>query len=238
MNYKIELIDKHQIGEGAYTWKFNRPADFNFEAGQYAEFKLDKLTTDQEGNSRCFSLASTPDDDFIIIATNYTATPFKQALRDLDFNQEVSMTGPFGDFRLHSDPNVPAVLLAGGIGITPYLSMVRAAYHQNERRQIYLIHSMVSTETMPFAEVFEQLSDLYKGYFHYIPTITGSFDDSWQGYHQRIDFNLLETTAGDLINSKFYITGSERFVEGMKQLLTSNEIYPDAIRTESFPGYN
>lgn len=91
-----------------------------FKAGQFMDLTLlDPAETDAEGNTRGFSINSAPDETELVFTTRLRDTAFKRVLRSMPLGTGVQIDGPFGNFTLHSKETRPAVLLAGGIGITP-----------------------------------------------------------------------------------------------------------------------
>jgi ferredoxin-NADP reductase len=102
------------------AFHFERPPGFAHLAGQNALFKL-------AGESRTFSIASAPHEPHLTVATRMRDSAFKRTLREAAPGLKVEIDGPAGMMVLHDDAARPAVFLAGGIGITPFLSMARDA---------------------------------------------------------------------------------------------------------------
>jgi ferredoxin-NADP reductase len=109
-------------------FRFEKPEGFTYKAGQNSDFTLiEPLETDPEGNKRTFSLVTTPAEDHLAITTRMRDTAFKRTLRVMEDGTKLTIEGPYGDLTLHENTARPAVFLAGGIGITPFHSMVRDA---------------------------------------------------------------------------------------------------------------
>ncbi|MGQ0750481.1 MAG: FAD-dependent oxidoreductase, partial [Betaproteobacteria bacterium] len=101
---------------------FSRPPGFRHQAGQSLLLTLlDPPETDGEGDARNFTIASAPHEPELMIATRMRDTAFKRVLKTAPIGTTVSMDGPNGEMVLHDDAARPAVFLAGGIGITPFL---------------------------------------------------------------------------------------------------------------------
>ena len=106
------------------AFRFAKPADWDYRAGQFIDITLlDPPETDAEGNTRGFSISSAPHEDVIMITTRLRDTAFKRVLRTMPIGTPVKIEGPFGDLRLHHAAR-PAVVLTGGIGITPFRSIL------------------------------------------------------------------------------------------------------------------
>ena len=133
---------REEICEGTIAFGLQRPTGFRFRAGQYVEITLIKAAKrDIGGDTRTLSIASAPFESGPLFAIRLSKTAFKQVLEALPLGSEIEIRGPAGTFALHEDPLRPAVFLAGGIGLAPFLSIVRQAFHDRLRRDIYLFYS-------------------------------------------------------------------------------------------------
>jgi len=127
--YHFPLKKREEVAEDTMSFHFDTSGtDFKFKAGQNCDFTLeDPPYTDAEGTTRPFSLSSSPNlKDEIVITTRMRETAFKKSLKEMPLGAPVKVEGPMGSFTLHKDAMKPAVMLAGGIGITPILSMIRS----------------------------------------------------------------------------------------------------------------
>jgi len=126
--YQSTLLGRTPVAEGTMAFQFEKPPDFVFKAGQYIDLTL---SGSQHGSSNglthTFSIASSPFDEELLVTTRMRNTVFKQALSFLPIGSGVKIEGPMGSFRLHNNTTGPAVFLAGGIGIAPFLSNRREA---------------------------------------------------------------------------------------------------------------
>ncbi|MDN5846415.1 MAG: FAD-dependent oxidoreductase [Candidatus Nitrosocosmicus sp.] len=131
---QLKLLEKKSHkGTDIQSFKFSRgnvaddksqSQNFRYKAGQYAMVDLE-TKDDPEGPMRSFTLASSPtEENFIMISTRIRDTLFKKKLTNLDVGASVDITAPLGNFTLHEDSSKPAVLLSGGIGVTPFRSMI------------------------------------------------------------------------------------------------------------------
>src|ERR1700685_989037 len=118
------LMRREEVAEDTLAFHFEKPHGFNFRAGQFADVTLtDPLETDAEGNTRTFSIASPPFANELVFTTRMRNTAFKRSLKQVKSTAEVKISPAAGTFTLHKDPAKAAVFIAGGIGITPFLSM-------------------------------------------------------------------------------------------------------------------
>ena len=138
---ETRLLRREVVAERTMAFWFARPEGFDYEAGQYANWSLlDPAEFDGFGPTRTFTIASAPHEPDLMIASRMRDTAFKRLLSTGPLTCRVGVDGPTGDLTLHQDPSRPAVFIAGGIGITPFLSMARHA-----------------AQFQPVAEEFERL---------------------------------------------------------------------------------
>ena len=122
-SFRSRLLSSERVAEGTMAFRFARPDGFDYRAGQSIDLTLpNPPETDAEGNTRAFSLASAPCDDHLMIATRMRDTAFKRVLGKASPGLDVKVEGPSGSLVLHRKADRPAIMLAGGIGITPFLS--------------------------------------------------------------------------------------------------------------------
>ncbi len=227
------------MAEGTTAFWFDTSgSDFAFEAGQNADFTLvDPPKTDAEGNTRTFSFASSPTHrDSFMIATRMRPTAFKDSLRALPIGTAVRVAGPNGNMVLHEDAGRPAVLLAGGIGITPFRAMLEWATEKKDPHRITLLYSNRTPAAAAFLRDLEEWSSINPN-LRIVPTITESQDAGWHGEKGRIDEAMLRRHVGDLLGPMYYLAGPPGAVMALRKLLLDKGVRRDAIRLETFSGY-
>src|SRR5262249_51688835 len=158
---------------------------------------IDPPETDAEGNTRTFSIASAPDDAEIAIATRMRGSAFKRVLGSVPLGTKVGAEGPFGSFTLHNNVSKPGVFLAGGIGITPFRSMIRDAASRKLAHQLFLFYSNYRPEDAAF---LDELQAAASKTFHFVPTMTymARSKRSWTGETGFIDAAMLRRHLPDL----------------------------------------
>jgi ferredoxin-NADP reductase len=237
--YTTRLIDRTEVADGTLAFAFERPAGFEFSAGQYLTITLhDPLYTDEKGNSRTFSIASPPQEaGRLVIATRMTGSALKRSLAEAPLGTPVSIFGPAGDFTLGPDPT-PAVFIAGGIGITPFRSMLLDAATRGLPHRITLVYSNRMLEGAPF---HEELANLAKNYaaFAYVPTITEA-DKSplpWNGERRLVNAEFLRDHVGDMTAPIFYLAGPPGLVVAATKTVLEAGAAPTHVLAEEFSGY-
>ena len=237
--HTAQLTKREEIAEGTTAFHFAKPADFQFRAGQAVDVTLlNPPETDAEGNTRAFSIASAPFDSGLMIATRMRNTAFKRVLRKATLPLEVKIEGPSGSFVLHRKAEKPAVFLAGGIGITPFVSMIRQAAHDKAPHQLYLFYSNRRPEDTAFLDLLSEAAKQNPN-FHLIATMT-EMDKSnreWKGETGFINKDMLAKHLPSLQGPIYYLAGPPAMVAAMRRMLTEAGVDEDDIRTEEFSGY-
>lgn len=127
---RIKLVDRELVADGTMSFSFEKPAGFEYQAGQFADFTLIDPPEAANGHvTRDFSLASAPYEPHLMATTRLRNSSFKRIMVGLPIGTEVLLDGPYGSFPLPHDTTRPAVFLTGGIGITPVRSIALQAAH-------------------------------------------------------------------------------------------------------------
>jgi ferredoxin-NADP reductase len=237
--YKAKLKAQESLCAGTTAFYFERPEELEFEAGQFFNFTLLSAgETDLEGNTRTLSIASAPHERNLMVATRLRATAFKRTLNSLPLGSELLLNGPFGWMTLPRNTARPAVLLAGGIGITPFRSLIRNAAESPSPRRLFLFYSVRVPEEAAF---LEELRDMQQSKMRYkfICTVTQPEKSrmSWRGETGRISIELLSKWIPDLRLPIYYIAGPRAMVTGVRRMLIGAGVAEEDIRTEEFCGY-
>lgn len=237
--YKVKLLAKKEVAQGTMAFTFEKPEGFIFKAGQCSDFTLlNPRQTDEEGTIRAFSLASSPDDTHLMIATRMRDTAFKRELKEFSLGTELKFEGPSGSFTLHNNQSIPAVYLTGGIGITPVRSIVMHAAKEKKEQHIFLFYSNHKPEDAAFLDELKAVEGKNPNY-KFIPTMTAleQSKNEWHGEVGYINKEMLEKYIKDLAKPIYYISGPAAMVAAMRQMLNEAGVDDDNIRTEEFSGY-
>jgi ferredoxin-NADP reductase len=194
--------------------------------------------TDAEGDTRFFSIASAPHEDFLMVATRLRDTAFKRQLPGLALGTKLKISAPGGSLRLHNNPARTAVFLAGGIGITPVRSILLRAAHDKLAHRIFLFYANRRPEDAAF---LEELTGLQKQNPHFtlIATMTGMAKSTraWQGETERVGPAMLDKYLGGAKSPVYYVIGPPGMVTGTRDMLNRAGVDDDDIRAEDFGGY-
>ncbi len=238
-NFRTKLLSRAEVAEGTMAFHFARPLGFEFRPGQAADLTLvNPPETDSEGSTRTFSIVSPPFEDRLTFATRMRDTAFKRSLRTIPLGTEINISQPSGSFNLHKNSSKAAVFLAGGIGVTPFMSILRDADHEHLPHKLYLFYSNRRPEDATFLGTLQDLSNRNPN-FRLIATMT-KMDRSkreWDGETGFIDHQMLSRHLNTLQSPIYYIAGPPGMVAAMREMLVSAGADEDDIRTEEFPGY-
>lgn len=238
-NYEVKLKRHETVAEGTMAFHFEKPADFQFKAGQSVDVTLiDPPETDAEGDTRAFSLTCAPYEDELRVATRLRDSAFKRILRNLPAGSPLRIAGPFGSFTLHKNASRPGVLLAGGIGITPFFAIAKDAAHQHLPHRLFLFYSNKRPEDAPFLQELRQLEQANPN-FRLIGTMTEmeNSHQPWDGERGYISAEMLTRAVGELHGPIYYLAGPPAMVAAMRKMLEEAGADEDDIRTEEFAGY-
>jgi ferredoxin-NADP reductase len=237
--YTTKLSQRRDVAEGTMAFHLERPGGFQFKAGQYMNVTLiDPPETDAEGNTRSFTIASAPFEADLVFTSRMRDTAFKRTVKTLNLSSELRISGPFGSFTLHSDASRPAVFLVGGIGITPFRSIILQATNDKLAHKLYLFYSNRRPEDAAFLDELQTVEKQNPNY-KFIGTMTDmrKSQQVWQGETGHITPQMLMKLFRDLKGPVYYTAGPPGMVAAMRQMLTNSNVGEDDIRTEEFTGY-
>ena len=233
---EIRLAARVRVAEGTMAFHFARPQGFSFKAGQAIDVVLD----DPGGGTfrHAFSLVSAPFEDELVVATRMRDTAYKRALGALGIGGAARLDGPFGSLTLHNDRARAAVFIAGGIGITPFVSILRQAAHDRREQPLALLYSNRRPEDAAFLEELQGLASTHR-HLRLVATMTESARSGvrWEGETRPIGEELVKRAAKDLPHPVFYVAGPPGMVVAARRALAAAGIDDDDVRSEEFHGY-
>jgi ferredoxin-NADP reductase len=237
--FMCKLKDRKEVAEGTMAFRFERPSGWTFKAGQYLDMTLlDPSETDSEGNVRSFSVASAPHEETLMVVTRMRDTAFKRVLRTMPFGTAVKIEGPSGDLSLEKNFTRAAIFLAGGIGITPFRSIVHWAAKEKLPNRIVLFYSNRRPEDAPFLGELQSLERDNPKY-KLIPSMTEmeKSHQPWHGETGPINQGMLGRHLNGAESRIHYIAGPPDMVKGLHEMLNKAGVKDGDIRAEEFAGY-
>jgi ferredoxin-NADP reductase len=237
--YRTTLVGREEVAEGTAAFHFAKPQGFAFKPGQAIDLILPTLGDgDAQANRHAFSLVSAPFEERLTVATRLRDSAFKRALGQLAAGAAVEIDGPFGSLTLHNNRARPAVFIAGGIGITPFVCMLRHAASESLPQRFVLVYSNRRPEDAAFLDELQGLSRRLEA-FELEATMTqaGQSKQAWTGRTGAVDSELLKALVSGLSSPVCYVAGPPAMVEAMRRHLNQAGVDDDDIRSEDFFGY-
>ena len=227
--YEILVKGHEEVAAGTTAFHFTKPPDFAFKPGQAATLVLIDPPAEANSRQRIFSLVSAPFEAELAIATRMReGSAFKRALKSLQPGTKLQLKGPRGVMTLHEDRGRAAVFIAGGIGITPFMSMLRQAAHDRLEQRLLLICSNRRQEDTPFLSELQTLVRENDN-FRLLARMTGL-----EGF---VDGDAVRRFAGDAPAPIYYLAGPPAMVDAMKTMLRRADVSDEDVRSEQFYGY-
>ncbi len=190
-------------------------------------YVLNHAPTDDRGSDRWFTIASAPFERHVMVTTRFATregSTFKKTLKALKVGDEIEVSDLDGDFTL-GDPKKEQVFIAGGIGITPFRSMLKQATHDGKRLRVTLLYAN-RNKIAAYQKELEALAARNPNFkIHYLFS------------PQRIDKDTIKGLVPDLKKPLFYISGPEPMVEGVGKMLLQLGVPAKRIKQDWFPGY-
>lgn len=216
----VILKEKVKLTPDTYDFVFGGEK-MDFTAGQYLEWTLAHPKSDSRGNRRYFTLASAPSEDLRLGVKFYEpSSSFKKAMLAMPVGTSMLAGQLAGDFTLPRDEKQKLVFIAGGIGITPFRSIVQDVNSKKQTRDAILIHACKTADEFVYKDVFDKTPWLKTNY------VVG-----------RLDGETLKKQIPDFMDRLFYISGPHAMVAGYEQVLQSINVPTSHIKVDFFPGY-
>jgi ferredoxin-NADP reductase len=222
---KLRLQSKKPEVEGVYSFVFEPEEPISWQAGQYLHYVLQHDYPDDRGVERWFTIASAPFEGVIQITTRFDGekqSSFKKALFDMQPGGEIEADGPKGSFTLQEGEH-HHVFIAGGIGITPFRSIIIQLAHDNQEKKIELMYANRDNNFV----YGEELKSIQQNHpeFHVL---------------EFVDKRIEEPDLQNFLQDKtaiYYLSGPRSMVEAYEQLLADKGVEKTAVMTDYFPGY-
>jgi len=221
----LTLTSKENLADNVWAFRFEADTPISWTPGQFIRIELPHDNPDDEGTKRWFTISSTPHDGYIQITTRVTDTTFKQALAALPIGDTINLVEqPDGDF-VWQESEKPLVFVAGGIGITPFYSMLKARGHSGQSVLATLIYNG-RTDELPFKAEFDEASKRHPEFHvHYV-------------IGEQLTVDKLKRIVPELAVSEVYVSGPEPMVEALGEQLRASGTEDQKLHEDFFPRYN
>jgi glycine betaine catabolism B len=225
------VVGSGRLTPSTYGILLRKPRGFSFRPTQ---FTFLSLNTPAGTETRPMSIATSPTRPNLEYAVRTSDSGFKRAFAALRPGDSVHLQGPFGRFLLNEDR--PAVLIAGGIGITPLKGMAEYATDKALPIPVRLVYSNRVEEEIAFRAELEEL-EARNPRLRVLHTLTGKVPPGWKGSVGRIGVELLREAVRGLDSPTYYVCGEPGMVGGMLSLLSESGALATDVMTEVFRGY-
>lgn len=207
------ILEKREVAQNTTEITFEAPHDFSWIAGQTVEITLPSLHfSDTRGSSRIMSIVSAPHEaPHLSIVFRNSPSAWKQTILEMKPGEEVGISKPFGFFSLPENSSRPLFWIAGGVGIAPFMSMLRTIQKSGLPHSPKLLYANNSSEEIAYKKELVSLSPLHH-----------------EGKIERIENYDPQ--------SLFYIAGPIGMTVQASKLLEESGVSPQSIFTESFTG--
>lgn len=230
---RLRYTESRQLTPTSVEVSFAPAKPVRFKPGQYMELTLPHARPDRRGIRRIFSISSSPGDASVRFGLRLSDPPssFKSALLNLRPGASVNATMVAGDFVLPANPAVPLMLLAGGIGVTPFLSQLRSMEGTDQGRDIVLVYVVSTPTELGYVDELSRSRVIL-----FCPGNPGPLPEGWihggTGFPTAKD---LRSLIPDVDRRHAYISGSPTTLAHAK--LVIREAGGKSIRTDAFLGY-
>jgi len=234
---RARVKEKREVAKGTLFVVFDLQGEMvEFRPGQYFWVELpNKGYEDERGLRRHITVVTSPTERGVLgLCTRLRDTAFKKTLAELELGDEVDVEQPKGDWALPEDTSPPYVFVAGGIGITPYHSMLRYFADTGAPYRATLVYSNRDRESAPF---LDELGDYERTLPNFRLVLTMTDDSGWEGETRHIDPEMVRDHLGELDSYTFLVTGPPPMVESVAEKLTGAGVPEEQVLPERFSGY-
>lgn len=235
----LKLKEKIKLSPDTYEFVFEPSEKIGFRPGQYLEWTLRHQKPDNRGNRRYFTVASSPTEKELRIGVKFypESSSFKEALFSLQKGEVIAASQLAGDFTLPKDRAQKLAFIAGGIGVTPFRSMVKYMMDKGDKRSAVLLYSNRREQDIAYKDVFDEAEKKIGLKTIYALTEQLSDNSDWLGAMGLIDAETIKKEVPDYYDRIFYISGPRAMVVSFESTLKSIGIPANQIKTDFFPGF-
>lgn len=230
----LTLVDKIRLTPDSYEFVFSPNQHLKFSSGQYLEWTLPHNTYDKRGIRRYFTIASAPSDNLIRLGTKFytPASSFKKTMMTLRKGSTLVASQLAGDFTMPNNKKKKLAFIAGGIGITPFMSMIRGLIDKDESRDIVLLYANRTAADTAYREILDEAID------HGVRTVHAlALEPKASGGIAMINGDVIRAQVPDFMERTFYVSGPPGMVTGISATLRKIGVPASHIKADYFPGF-
>lgn len=224
VSIQLTVLRRVSIDNACMSVYFERPSQFAYESGDWIDIYF---YDEQPKGGITYSLSSSPTESELAITFRVGLSPFKQRLQTLEPGDKLFIRQYGNDYSFHLKENRSSVLIAGGIGIAPFRSMLKELADTNGSNSVQLIY-MSKDPSYVFADEID-------AWAQQLPNMSVHYIDTKELNRKKREKLLIATV--DMKAHHYFIAGPEAMVESTEHLLIDNGISVKDIRIDSFGGY-
>lgn len=235
----LHLTAIKKLANDTYEFVFKSDKQLRFSPGQYLEWTLAHAGPDLRGNRRYFTISSSPTENEIKMGVKFYPEPstFKSSLAMLRPGGKMVASQLAGDFVLPRDKKRKIVFIAGGIGVTPFRSMIKYVADKRENRNIVLLYANKTPGDIAYADEFAEMQKAMFLKTIYTVTDPKSVTSDWRGRVGPIDEKMIRQEIPDFADRTFYISGPRGMVASYHSMLRTMGVPAWHIKEDFFPGF-
>jgi ferredoxin-NADP reductase/Na+-translocating ferredoxin:NAD+ oxidoreductase RnfD subunit len=236
----MNLKEKRLLVPSIYEFVFSGSVPFAYHPGQYLEWTVPPGRIDSRGNRRYFTIASSPTEPEVKLGVKIMPdhlSMFKKHLVTMKPGDTIVGAQLAGDFVLPEDTKQKLVFVAGGIGVTPFRSMIKDMLDKKEKRDIIFFYACSTPQEFVYQDIFDTAAKDLGVRVIYLITKAENAPQGWKGETGRLTDELIKKYVPDLNERRLYLSGPNAMVEGYKVLLIKLGVKRNSIVTDYFPGF-
>ena len=235
--YMLTLVGIEQTASDVYDFVFKPDRPFTFKPGQYLEWTLGHRYPDDRGNRRYFTIASAPTEPNVRLGVKFYEPPstFKRALADMKVGSKISASHLSGGFVMPRKKEKKLVFIAGGIGVTPFRSMIQHLLDTKEKRPVVVLYANKTLADVAYKNILDRARiELGIKTVYALSNEKTAVPGMVNGI---IDAKLIAAEIPDYKERTFYISGPHGMVDAFKKTLTGMGVSRFNIKSDFFPGF-
>ncbi len=235
---RIALKERHQETDDVISFIFDlRGQPIEYRPGQFVWYELDELAfPDPRGKRRHFTLSSAPTEQGVVMfTTKMRGSGFKETLRHAPIGYELTLETPRGNFVVTDNETRTHIFIAGGIGITPYRSILRHAADAHTPIHATLFYFNRTPREVVFRQEWQAFEAALPSFE--LVHVFSEPEDGWTGETGRLDEAMLQRHAPNFRESLLWVSGPPPLVNAYADMLKQLGVADDAIRKDNFTGY-
>ena len=235
----LNLKEKVQTAPDTFDFIFTPAHKLSFAPGQYMEWTLGHDHPDSRGNRRYFTLASSPTEQDLILGVKFypRSSSYKQSLLAMNPDSEIVAGQLSGDFTLPKNPKQRLVFIAGGIGITPFRSMIKYLLDTRQKRPITVFYANRTASEIVYSDILTRAQRELGIKTIYALTDRNAIPAGWKGKVGYITAHMIKAEVPFYRDCIYYLSGPNAMVNSFEETLQRMGVSNDHIKTDFFPGF-